>query len=80
MGDSKMKIQVKLMGVLKEKTPVDGQLQLPESATVATALETLEITADNVQVLTINGSMMRNHGKALCEGDQLTVIPPVGGG
>ena len=80
VGDSRVEIQVKLMGMFKDKTPADGQLELPENASVATALEALDIASDSVQVLTINGNMVRDRSHTLSDGDQMTLIPPVGGG
>lgn len=75
-----MVIQIKLMGAFKEKMPVDGKLELPANASVTTALTALEIEDKRVQVLTINGSMIRDRSHPLSDGDEMTVIPPVGGG
>ena len=74
-----MRIQLKLMGVLKSKTPADG-LELPDGATVEDALRALDIASQSVQVFTVNGSLERNRDRALADGDELSVIPPVGGG
>ena len=75
-----MVIQIKLMGTFKDRTPADGKLELPDNASVAAALAALEIGDERVQVLTINGSMIRDHAQPLSDGDEMTVIPPVGGG
>jgi sulfur carrier protein ThiS len=75
-----MQVRIKLMGFLKEKTPVDGALALSEHATIADVLTQLEIPPTNVQVLTVNGSIERNRDRVLQAGDALSVLPPVGGG
>ena len=75
-----MQVRIKLMGFLKEKTPADGALALSEQATIADELTQLEIPPTSVQVLTVNGSIERNRDRVLAEGDELTILPPVGGG
>ena len=75
-----MQVQVKLMGALKKKTPVDGKLDLPEDATIADALKVLNISRSNVQVVSINGSFERDLDRTLDAGDEMTVLAPVGGG
>ena len=75
-----MVVRIKLMGMLKDKSPRDGQLHLHDGGTIADALEKLEIPADSVQVFTINGTLERDKSRVLVEDDDLTVLPPVGGG
>ncbi len=75
-----MKIQVKLMGILKDQTPADGTLELPEGATIADALATLQIAAHAVQICTVNGKLQRDVNTPLAADDELSVVPPVGGG
>ena len=75
-----MEIRVKLMGVLKDKTPPGEKIDLPAGATIADALGVLTIPTESVQVLTINGSLERDQSRALEDEDELSVIPPVGGG
>ena len=75
-----MEIEVKLMGMLKERTPDGGRLSLPLSATIADALEALAIDAPPSYNFSVNGQLERNRARSLCDGDQLTVLPPVGGG
>ena len=75
-----MQIRVKLMGLLKDKTPADGALDLPAGAAIEDALKALEINLDGVQVFTVNGQLVRDKRHALAAGDELTVLPPVGGG
>ena len=75
-----MRITVKLMGVLKEKTPRDAQLELDDPATIAGALEALEIPAGTVHVFLVNNNLERDTDRALAADDELTILPPVGGG
>lgn len=74
-----MKIQVKLMGMLKEKAPDDG-LQLADGASIGDALDALGIDRESVHVFTINGQLVRDKARVLADGEELTVLPPVGGG
>jgi sulfur carrier protein ThiS len=75
-----MEIAVKLMGLLRDKAPPQGKIQIPEGATIADALAALDIPADSVQVFTVNGKLERNQQRPLAGGDELTILPPVGGG
>jgi sulfur carrier protein ThiS len=75
-----MQIRVKLMGMLKSKAPPDERLELPDGATIADALSKLDIEASSVQAFTINGALIRDRNRTLAEGDELSVLPPVGGG
>jgi sulfur carrier protein ThiS len=76
-----MKIQVKLMGMLKDRLPPDGAIQLPDGdSTIENALAALGIPVGTVQVFSVNGSIERDLARQLQEGDELTVLPPVGGG
>jgi len=75
-----MEIRVKLMGVLKDKTPPTGKLELSAGATVADALQALDVPGERVHVFTVNGSFERDRTKMLQPDDELSVIPPVGGG
>ena len=75
-----MKIQLKLMGVLKSRTPEGGSIELADGSSVEDALRALAIESASVQVFTVNGSLERNRARVLEEGDELSVIPPVGGG
>jgi len=68
------------MGMLKSKTPDGGVLELNDDATVADALDQLQIAPPGVQVLTVNGQLQRDRNRRLCAGDELAVLPPVGGG
>ena len=75
-----MQIQIKLMGILREKTPPDGKLQIGAGGSIEDVLEALQISPGSVQVFTVNGNLIRDRRHVLSEGDELTVLPPVGGG
>jgi molybdopterin converting factor small subunit len=75
-----MRIRVKLMGTLKAKTPADGALEVADAATVADVLRALDVPPHARQALTVNGRIERDRDRALAPGDELVVIPPVGGG
>jgi sulfur carrier protein ThiS len=68
------------MGVLRDKTPADGSIELPEGATIEDALRKLDIPVDGVQVFTVNGQLERDQRRALAADDELAILPPVGGG
>ncbi|MDP6721141.1 MAG: MoaD/ThiS family protein [Pirellulaceae bacterium] len=75
-----MMVCLKLMGVLKAKTPEDGQLEMEDGATIEDVLRALDVPVESVQVFTVNGSFERNRSRVLSDGDDLSVLPPVGGG
>ena len=75
-----MKIRIKLMGLLKDRTPPGGELTLPEAASIGQALCLLEVSPESVQVFTVNGNLIRDPSHPLSEGDELMILPPVGGG
>jgi molybdopterin converting factor small subunit len=75
-----MQIKIKLMGMLRDKTPDGGCIELPAAATIADALLALDIDAGSAQVFTVNGQLQRDKAHPLSDGDELSVIPPVGGG
>lgn len=75
-----MQIQLKLMGMLKDRTPSDGTLDLQDAATIQDALRALEVDVDSVHVFTVNGTLQRDKSHGLEDGDELVVFPPVGGG
>ena len=75
-----MEIRIKLMGVLRDKTPEGGALQMSENGTIRDALEALEIPSEIAQTFTVNGQLSHDHSRVLSNSDELTVFPPVGGG
>ena len=75
-----MQIRLKLMGTLKARTPPDGTLDVAAGATVDDVLRAVGIDPQAVRVCTVNGVLERDHRRVLDAGDELVVIPPVGGG
>ncbi|MDP7302508.1 MAG: MoaD/ThiS family protein [Pirellulaceae bacterium] len=75
-----MMVRPKLMGVLKAKTPENGQLEIEDGATIEDVLRALDVPVGSVQVFTVNGSLERDRSRVLSDGDDLSVLPPVGGG
>ena len=80
-----MQISVKLMGSLRSKLPAGAtggttRLDIKSEATIAAALEQLEIPSAHIHLVTINGEMELDRGRVLVEGDELVVFPPVAGG
>lgn len=75
-----MRIRLRLMGMLKDQMPADGELDIDDGGNIRAALVALDIPADSVQVFQVNGQLERNKDRQLSAGDELTVLPPVGGG
>ena len=75
-----MHIRLKLMGTLKAKTPPGGTLEVADGATIEDVLHALEIAPQRIRVFTVNGQFERNRGRVLAANDELSAIPPVGGG
>ena len=75
-----MQIRLKLMGMLKARTPPGGALELADGATIDDVLRALEIAPKAIQVFTVNGRLERNRSRELAANDELSIIPPVGGG
>jgi molybdopterin converting factor small subunit len=80
-----MKITVKLMATLRSRLPPGSQggkavLELDSGDTVASVLQRLGIPRDHVHLAMVNGEMELNHDRALADGDELVMLPPVAGG
>ena len=75
-----MQIRLKLMGMLKSRTPAGGVLEVADGATIDDVLRALEIAPRTIAVFTVNGLFERDRGRVLAANDELTAIPPVGGG
>lgn len=80
-----MSIKIKLMAALRNKLPPGSQggvavIDVEPGATVAMALEKLGIASGRVHLVLVNGSMEPERNRALADGDELTVFPPVAGG
>ena len=75
-----IRLQIKLMGLLKERMPENGELLLASEPKLGEVLKILEIRPETIQACSVNGSIERNPDRVLHDGDELTVLPPVGGG
>jgi sulfur carrier protein ThiS len=80
-----MRITVKPMAALRSKLPPGSQggaaaVELEAGATVASALAKLGLSSAHVHLVLVNGSMEHDRDRALAEGDELVVFPPVAGG
>jgi sulfur carrier protein ThiS len=75
-----MQIRLKLMGMLKARTPAGGVLEVADGATIDDVLHALGITSQTLRVFTVNGQFERDRSRVLAANDELSVIPPVGGG
>lgn len=75
-----MQIHLKLMGMLKAKTPASGAIEVTDGATIDDVLRALEIAPQSIRVFTVNGEFERDRSRVLAPNDELTAIPPVGGG
>ena len=75
-----MEIRVKLTGFLKDKTPPGGKLNLTDGSSVSDAIDALSIPGTSIQSCLVNGRFERDRSRKLSEGDELSILPPVGGG
>lgn len=75
-----MRIRLKLMGMLKARTPPGGALEVADSATIDDVLRALDIAPQSVRAFTVNGEFERDRRRVLAPDDELAAIPPVGGG
>ena len=75
-----MRIRLKLMGMLKARTPEGSVLEIADGATIGDALHALGLAPQATHVVTVNGQVERDRGRVLAPDDELTIIPPVGGG
>ena len=75
-----MEIRVKMMGILKDRAPAGGTIELSNHGTIEDALVAVGIPSDSVQVFTVNGTVERDRHRVLKADDELTVLPPMGGG
>jgi MoaE-MoaD fusion protein len=76
-----MQIRVRLFAGLRERVGVDElELELPDGATVADALERLEPVAGDLPVVMAVNREYAQVGDLLTSDDELALIPPVSGG
>jgi molybdopterin converting factor small subunit len=79
-----MQVNVKLFASLQRYKPdvSAGEIftvELPEGSTLADLVERLEIRANEVKVMFVNGRA-RAEMYRLQDGDEVGIFPPVGGG
>lgn len=82
-----MRVDVKLFASLRKKLPPSsgrpagkGTIELPDAATLADLIRHLDIPPDLAQMVLVNGEQTREFGRALTDGDQISIFPPVAGG
>lgn len=75
-----MQIRLRLMGMLKARTPDGGVLELADGATIEDALRALAVAPHANYAMTVNGRIERDRSRPLAPNDELTIVPPVGGG
>ncbi len=75
-----MQVRVKLMGALKAKAPAGDTLELPEGATIEAVFNALDIDSQAIQVVMLNNRPQTDRDHTLSADDELTILPPVGGG
>ncbi len=75
-----MRVKLKLLGSLRDRLPVDGELELPENATVQALLMALNIPEKRVQVISVNNQIVHDRQCRLNADDLVTIMPAVVGG
>lgn len=78
-----MEITLKLFATLRKHIE-DSEggvctLQLPENTSVNTVIEQLNIAQDIPKIILINGHQKKQED-ILCDGDTLSIFPPIAGG
>ncbi len=83
-----MKIAVRLVAYVGDAIPNiddngEGEIELPDGATVADALDHLDVAAAEMYMTLVNDAVVRpsvQDEAVLTDGDELTVFPPIKGG
>ncbi len=80
-----MRVRVKLMANLRSKLPPGSkggiaELELPNGGTVTSVLDQLGIPPGHIHLVMINGEQELDSTRALADGDELVIFPPVAGG
>ncbi len=79
-----MHIRIKLFATLTRHVPgahsgIPWPVNLPEGATIADLIKKLQIPAEEVKVVFVNGRA-HPYDWQLKEGDEVGIFPPIGGG
>jgi len=77
-----MGVKVKLVGFLRKYAPQRGSIDLDDAdgRTVAEMMADLGIVPASVSVVLVNGHYVKPRSYVLQEGDEVTLLPPIGGG
>jgi sulfur carrier protein ThiS len=75
-----MQIRVNLMGGLKAQSPENNTINLPEGSTIDDLLVALDVDPAFVQTVMLNSKPQKDRSRVISVDDELTLLPPVGGG
>jgi molybdopterin converting factor small subunit len=75
-----MQIRVNLMGGLKAQAPENNSIDLPDGSTIDDLLAALEVDPAVVQTVMLNNKPQKDRTRVITADDELTLLPPVGGG
>jgi molybdopterin converting factor small subunit len=75
-----MQIRVNLMGGLKAQAPENNSIDLPDGSTIDDLLAALEVDPAFVQTVMLNNKPQKDRTRVISADDELTLLPPVGGG
>jgi molybdopterin converting factor small subunit len=75
-----LRIEVRLLGMLRDRAPASGCLNLPVGASVRDVLAMLGVAPEEVHAVSVNGRVERDLEHTLAAADKLAVLPPVTGG
>jgi len=80
-----MEINLKLFATLRKKLPQGSSrgkatLDLADNVTINDLIQHLDIPLELAQMVLVNGEQTREFERALADGDQVSIFPPVAGG
>jgi len=75
-----MQICVTLMGSLKVNSPEGNKIELPDGSTIDDLLAALNVDPAFVATVMVNGKPQKDRTRVIVADDELTLLPPVGGG
>lgn len=80
-----MQINLKLFATLRKKLPPGSSrgkatLDLADTVTINDLIQHLDIPIELAQMVLVNGEQTREFERALADGDQVSIFPPVAGG